>query len=196
MPLLTVPRLAAPAALIALLTALQACASADGQWPSLLTAQERASGKIMTAQASADDGAADGAADGVVPASAQTAEAAARLVQLRRDFAAAQERWASLKADADRAIAQTQGGEAGSTRTGPVWAAAQLAVSRMNNAAVRFDELRASTDQVAGDLAVQAAQGQQVSGPLADTGRLIARIQQAREDQLQAATQAAAALSR
>lgn len=177
------------------------CAATDGDWPSLRTPEEKqalAQGKpLSTASAApaaaAPESAASAPVSASVPASSATSAPtpalsalAARLAEERRDFDVSYARWEKQKQAVDTAVAAATGAAPASE----AWSKAQLELSRLSQAGAKFDEIRTTTNRVAGDLAVLAVSGMDVSATLGDTGRLIRRVDEALE-QHRAAAEAA-----
>lgn len=152
---------------------LAACAASGGEWPSLKTpAEKRAdAGDAPVAMAEADAPAAR-PAPVATPATPDLAAIRARLAEERRDFEVAAKRWASQQATTEAAVTAARGAPAASE----AWAKAQIELTRLSEAAAKFDDTRASVNRCAGDLAVLAAGGTDTNAILGDAGRLLRRI--------------------
>ena len=171
-------------AAVACFMPLSACANMDGDWPSLKTPAEQRAGtcdNLQVAMADPRSVAALQQAGGAQPPQApqgaaapavDAAAVAARLAEEIRDFQAAQTTWSSQRTATEAAVNAARTAAPASE----AWATAQLELTRLNQAAARFDQIRERVALLTGDLARLAAGGADVSAPLAEAGRLLARI--------------------
>lgn len=164
---------------------LGSCASATGEWPSLMLDTDRPASAAAAQPAAPPDPARLSADRRIEPL-------VARLEEERRALAANEQRWQAQLASFEASRAKAQGAAGGSL----AWADAQTALTRLNQIAADFDQGRLAVYQVAGNLAALAAQGQDVSEQIKDAGRLISRLDAAIARNLQTITQAQAQLTR
>lgn len=169
---------------------LAACANMDGDWPSLKTPAERQAGTCNDQVAMAEPQSVAALTQGTgaqaaLPAGAQSAGATAaapnvaavatRLAEEQRDFDSALESWNKQRA-ATEAAASTARRAAPASEA---WATAELELTRFNQSAARFEQIRDAVTRVTGDLAVLAASGVDVSATLREAGQLLRRIDEA-----------------
>lgn len=142
----------------------------DAPWPSLLTPDERAVTNRLNTQMAATDATADVKA--MIPDLRQSSSEAGLL---EMDLESALVRWtrqgAALEAALDAAATDAPNA---ATR-----AKAQIELSRLNNAAGRFDTLHSNAERLAGALAMLAVNGHPVAGPLRETGEALKMIEDA-----------------
>lgn len=163
------------AALLPLVLTLSACAAADGEWPSLA----KRPGELAPQAAVALSGAgAAPASGGEATAAAAPVVVSARLAEATADVERAAQRLAEAQRNADSAAAAAAGASAGSEAA----AKAQLELSRLERAGAQIIDLRDRLDALAGDAALAASGGANVSGDVAALGRLIARADALRAD--------------
>jgi hypothetical protein len=179
-------------ALPLLLVPLSACASADGPWPSLMTAEEAA----RAPQAA-----------GVPPKPVQIAQAAPealtpatpgqlmliRVGEQRRAFEFAKGRYERQLA-AFTAARKAVSGAPGASNVS--WTTAQLELSRLNQSVAGISDVISAGNGLAGDIAMQAASGADVSAALRQLGSLLAEARSLQDSATAAAKSAAAGLSR
>jgi len=153
---------------------LSACAAADGEWPSLA----KRPGELAPAAAAnpgqpqaTDTGA--GATEAAAPV-----VVSARLAEATADVERAAQRLADAQRNADSAAAAAQGSPAGSEAASK----AQLELSRLERAGAQIIDLRDRLDALAGDAALAAAGGANVSADVAGLGALIRRADALRAD--------------
>lgn len=182
-------------AALACFVPLAACASMEGDWPSLKTPAERQAGTCDNAQlALADlqtapkpvasgltpDAATPGAATAgpATPGAAaapNVAAVATRLAEEQRDFDTALASWTKQRTATESAASAARNAAPASE----AWATAQLELTRLNQSAARFDQIRDAVSRVTGDLALLAANGADVSATLVEAGQLLRRIDEA-----------------
>lgn len=169
---------------------LAACAASEGPWPSLA----RRPGEVGTtsAQPAEPASASAPASPPVASATGDIAAADARLAQTAVDLEMTTARWQQQRGETERAVAQARG----TAHSGPAWARGQLELSRLDKLGAQFSDLRARLDAVAGDLAVMAAGGMDVSASLRRTGELVARVSALQADHDRAFAAANADLQR
>jgi hypothetical protein len=170
------------------LASLAACAGRGSDWPSLMTADERRTGKAAIAAPPAPAPATAPAEPAAPPPPPQpvvvdTAAAAlvraqiARLSEARRDAEYISARWQKQRlvlAESLKAIKSK--GPADSN-----WNKAQLELTRLNQIAAEWDDLTTVLNGVAGQLAVGAHGGAVIAAPLAETGALLAQTSAAKQ---------------
>lgn len=173
-------------AALACFVPLAACASMEGDWPSLKTPAERQAGTCDNAQlamaepqtpsqpapATATTGS---SASGTSAAAPNVAAVATRLAEEQRDFNAALESWSRQRAATESAV----GAARNAAPASEAWATAEMELTRFNQAAARFDQIRDAVNRVTGDLALLSASGADVSATLAEAGQLLRRIEEA-----------------
>lgn len=194
-------RLVSLLAATACLTPLAACANMDGQWPSLKTPAEQRAGAcddLQTAMAEmqAPPAQATGAqATGAQATGAQAqlpatdtgtdtapnlaapnlAAVTTRLAEEQADFNTALENWNRQRTATESAVNAARNAAPASE----TWATAELELTRFNQNAARFEQIRDSITRLTGDLALLAANGANVSATLAEAGHLLRRIDDA-----------------
>ena len=186
---------------------LAACANKGGEWPSLKTPAERQAGTCNDTQVVKAD--LPFAETGAPPAptgqnmagqnkagqnSAEPGVAAvtARLADEQRAFSMALESWNKQRGVTEAAVAAAKNAAPASE----AWATAELELSRFNQTAARFDEIRDAVNGMTGDLALLAANGANVSASLTQAGQLLRRIDDASSAHLAAVGPLQASLSR
>lgn len=169
---------------------LAACANMEGDWPSLKTPAEQRTGtcdnlevamaepQAVTAQPGpsaqpATGAAGGGAASGV--AAPDVAAIATRLAEERRDFETALDNWQRQRTATESAA----GAARNAAPASEAWATSELELTRFNQAAARFEQIRDAVNRMTGELAMLAASGTDVSAPLREAGQLLRRIEQA-----------------
>lgn len=177
-------------AALACFVPLAACASMEGDWPSLKTPAERQAGTCDNAQLALADvqtapkPVASSTTPGAAPSGTATAGAAAapnvaavatRLAEEQRDFDTALASWTKQRTAAESAASAARNAAPASE----AWATAQLELTRLNQSAARFDQIRDAVNRVTGDLALLAANGADVSATLVEAGQLLRRIDEA-----------------
>lgn len=182
-------RLVSLLAAVTCLTPLAACANMKGEWPSLKTPAERQAGTCdnlevamadrqslaaLTAQGTGAQGVPQPSATGTV-AGPTLAAVATRLAEEQRDFDTALQGWTRQRAATESAVNAASNAAPASE----AWATAELELTRFNQSAARFDEIRDAVNRVTGDLALLAASGTNVSATLAEAGQLLRRIDDA-----------------
>lgn len=175
---------------------LAACANMEGDWPSLKTPAERQAGtcndQVALAepqsiaaltqgtgtQATGIQAASPAVAaqpTGASVAAPNVAAVATRLAEEQRDFNAAQESWNKQRTAAEAAANAARNAAPASE----AWATAEMELTRFNQSAARFEQIRDAVTRVTGDLAVLAASGVDVSATLREAGQLLRRIDEA-----------------
>lgn len=172
----TVPILAA----LACFMPLAACANMEGDWPSLKTPAERQAGtcndtRLALAETPVRGSGAETAAAQAGSGGPTLAAVATRIAEEQRDFTMALQNWTKQRAAAESAV----NAAAGAAPASQAWATAQLEMSRFDQTAARFDQIRDAVSRAAGDLAVLAAGGANVSTTLMEAGQLLRRIDDA-----------------
>lgn len=172
-------------AALACFVPLAACASMEGDWPSLKTPAERQAGTCDNAQLALADlqTAPKPVASGLTPDAATAGAAAApdvaavatRLAEEQRDFDTALASWTKQRTATESAASAARNAAPASE----AWATAQLELTRLNQSAARFDQIRDAVSRVTGDLALLAANGADVSATLVEAGQLLRRIDEA-----------------
>jgi hypothetical protein len=164
-----------------LVLAATGCAGRGKNWPSLMTPEEQRTGKTATTVPPppvvvvvAEPLAAaprlklpDAGATELIRA--QTS----RLAEARRNADYISERW--RKQQASLAVSG-----AGIKQKGPgdaQWNKAQLELTKLNQVLAEWDDLETIVNRAAGQLAIAAHQGNEVTSALADAGALLARIE-------------------
>ena len=148
-----------------LLMPVAACAQSTASWPSLaIRAEELTAASIATTTA---DPAPPAPAAGVFEA-----DIGSRLATIDRDLAALDQRWRSQAATTQTAVAAARGAKADSAP----WAAAQLELTRLGQLGNQIDDLRDRLDRAAGDAALVAHGGADMTATLARTGDLLGRV--------------------
>ena len=180
-------------AALACFVPLAACASMEGDWPSLKTPAERQAGTCNDTQLAmaepqpapqpapqtepkpvAGTAAPDSVASGAA-AAPNVAAVATRLAEEKRDFDSALASWTRQRAATESAANAARNAAPASE----AWATAQLELTRLNQSAARFEQIRDAVNRVTGDLALQAANGADVSATLIEAGQLLRRIDDA-----------------
>jgi hypothetical protein len=159
---------------------LPACASnADGEWPSLA----RRPGEITAAEEAAEPAATTAQATPATQATPSTiaTAAAARIADAARELQEVETRWQRQRTATQAAV----GAAGNAARNSSPWATAQLELTRLERVGAEAADLRDRLDAVAGDLAVAAAGGNDVAGPLRQAGEVIGRIDTLRSQHLQ-----------
>lgn len=142
---------------------------ADAPWPSLLTPEERAMTSRLNEQMAAPDASMD--PNAMIPDLRQSSSEAGLL---EKDLESALVRWTRQGAALEvalEALAENPDAAAQSK--------AQIELSRLNNAASRFDSLHSNAEKLAGELAMLAVNGHPVAGPLRETGEALKMIEDA-----------------
>lgn len=148
---------------------LSACATAsDKNWPSLA---RRPSEQVAAGLATAPAAAGAPATASAPVASAAVTVSAARIDQADRELTAIEGRWTRQRAAAEAAVNAARG----AARQSDAWSNAELERSRLAKTGAQVDDARERLNGIAGDLAIAAARGADVSASLAATGKLIAR---------------------
>ncbi|QCI79467.1 hypothetical protein E6W36_07675 [Hankyongella ginsenosidimutans] len=142
---------------------------ADAPWPSLLTPEERAATDRLNAQMTATDAAADMKA--MIP---DLRRSSGEADLLEKDLESAMIRWTRQGAALEEALDAAASNPSSATRT-----KAQIELSRLNNAASRFDTLHSNAERLAGDLAMLSVNGHPVAGPLREAGAALKMIEDA-----------------
>jgi hypothetical protein len=169
--------------------AVAGCAGRGKDWPSLMTPEEQRTGKTATnaTPPSPVVVAAEPPAAAAPPPPPKLPDAGAteliraqtsRLAEARRDADYISERWRKQQAS----LAATG---AGIKQKGPgdaQWNKSQLELTKLNQVAAEWDDLETIVNRAAGQLAIAAHQGNNVSSALADAGALLARIEAAKTD--------------
>ena len=189
-------RLVSLLAATACLTPLAACANMDGQWPSLKTPAEQRAGAcddLQTAMAEMQAPPAQATGAQATGAQAQPpatdtgtdtapnlaapnlAAVTTRLAEEQADFNAALENWNRQRTATESAVNAARNAAPASE----TWATAELELTRFNQNAARFEQIRDSITRLTGDLALLAANGANVSATLAEAGHLLRRIDDA-----------------
>ena len=201
-PALTPPRLLAAALLVAM---LPGCGASRRDWPSLMTPEEKAAnGTSSPAAAPAVPTPVPAPAPVVQPvpvpeppaaepaaAAARVRAAASRLDEDGRTLDSIQQRWRSQKLLLEARLDKVRVRGAADEN----WSAAQLELSRLNQIAAELDDLRASIERNAGELAIAANEGGQVAAPLKRAGALLLTVESAQQDARAASDAARARLS-
>jgi len=179
-------------AAVACFMPLSACANMEGDWPSLKTPAEQRAGTCdnlevakadpasiaALAQATGTQGAATpapGQPQAGTAAAPNVAAVSTRLAEEARSFTAAQETWTRQRTATESAVNAARNAAPAS----PAWATAELELTRFNQAAARFDQIRETVSRLTGDLALLAANGANVQAPLQEAGQLLKRIDDA-----------------
>jgi hypothetical protein len=176
------------AAILALAIAVAGCAGRGKDWPSLMTPEEQRTGKpagapaLLPAVAAVDPPVAapsppppklsDGGATELIRAQAS------RLSEARRDAGYISERRRQQQAK----LAATG---AGIKQKGPgdaQWNKAQLELTKLNQIAAEWDDLESIVNRAAGQLAIAAHQGNEVTSALAEAGALLVQIAAAKTE--------------
>lgn len=184
-------RLVSLLAATACLTPLAACANMDGQWPSLKTPAEQRAGAcddLQTAMAEMQAPPAQATGAQATGAQAQPpatdtgtdtapnlAAVTTRLAEEQADFNTALENWNRQRTATESAVNAARNAAPASE----TWATAELELTRFNQNAARFEQIRDSITRLTGDLALLAANGANVSATLAEAGHLLRRIDDA-----------------
>jgi hypothetical protein len=192
---------------------LSGCSAADGKWPSLMTDQERAAGKLATPAtpaAPATNTPALSALPGAPPVipmgetpqapaavpvlPASLSPAVSRLEQEGRAFEFTLERLSQNRQTLAAARLAATGKAAGS----PERLALQKATRQQTQLMGALDDIRQSLQMVAGQLAVAGQSSTDVAStdvaePMAWTGKLLTQVSAAREDKAPAPTLASVA---
>lgn len=184
-------RLVSLLAATACLTPLAACANMDGQWPSLKTPAEQRAGAcddLQTAMAEMQAPPAQATGAQATGAQAQPpatdtgtdtapnlAAVTTRLAEEQADFNTALESWNRQRTATESAVNAARNAAPASE----TWATAELELTRFNQNAARFEQIRDSITRLTGDLALLAANGANVSATLAEAGHLLRRIDDA-----------------
>ncbi len=181
---------------------LAACANKGGEWPSLKTPAERQAGTcndtqvvkadLPFAETGAPPAPTEQSMAGQNSAEPGVAAVAARLADEQRAFSMALESWNKQRGVTEAAVAAAKNAAPASE----AWATAELELSRFNQTAARFDEIRDAVNGMTGDLALLAANGANVSASLAQAGQLLRRIDDASAAHLAAVGPLQASLSR
>lgn len=184
-------RLVSLLAATACLTPLAACANMDGQWPSLKTPAEQRAGAcddLQTAMAEMQAPPAQATGAQAQPPATDTgtdtapnlaapnlAAVTTRLAEEQADFNTALESWNRQRTATESAVNAARNAAPASE----TWATAELELTRFNQNAARFEQIRDSITRLTGDLALLAANGANVSATLAEAGHLLRRIDDA-----------------
>lgn len=176
-------------AALACFVPLAACANMQGDWPSLKTPAERQAGTCndtqiamaelqaapQTAPSPVTDSASPGTVTSSTAAAPNVAAVSTRLAEEKRDFDSALASWTKQRAATESAANAARTAAPASE----AWATAQLELTRLNQSAARFDQIRDAVNRVTGDLALLAANGADVSATLVEAGQLLRRIDEA-----------------
>lgn len=169
-------------AAVACLMPLSACASMEGDWPSLKTPAEQRAGTCDNLEVAMADPRsvaslqqAGSAKPDVSAPAAEAAGVAARLAEEARDLKMAEETWTRQRATTESAVKAAANAAPASEN----WATAELELTRFNQAAARFEQIRERIALLTSDMARLAASGADVSASLAEAGRLLRRIDDA-----------------
>jgi hypothetical protein len=172
------------------LVSLAGCAGRGRDWPTLMTAEEQRTGKPASAtQAPVPEPTEAAIIAPVVtvkpPEVANTASIRAqisRLAEARRDASYIQERWTKQQL----ALATYAAGVKSKGPGDAQWNKAQLELTKLNQIAAQWDDLETVVNNVAGQLAISAHQGGDVTAVLAESGALLSLIETAKSQAVQA----------
>ncbi len=163
------------------LVSLAGCAGRGRDWPTLMTAEEQRTGKPASTTQAPVPAIIAPAVTAKPPEVANTALMRAqisRLAEARRDASYIQERWTK-----QQLVLATYA--AGIKSKGPgdaQWNKAQLELTKLNQIAAQWDDLETVVNNVAGQLAISAHQGGDVTAVLAESGALLSLIETAKSE--------------
>ncbi len=187
LPMQRVMRQNAVSAMIMIL--LGACSAADGNWPSLRTAQEQKGGlkpPPVSGPASGQTATADAPLP-VIPMSGQagakpdpiTASLAPAVTRLEQEVRAIDFTLDRL-AETGKSLAAAKAAAAGKPASAVETNAVQAAQQRRDQLLVDLDDSRDTVRSIAGQLAIAASNGETVSKPVTEAGKLLTRLSAAR----------------